>query len=225
MPQLWGTDVLTSMTADSFSPLPLLPFLKRIADGTEPSFVKSEEPSEEDGTPKPGRPVRVVARTLASSLVEDESLDVLFALYAGDKEGPPTSAMELAAMFHSVPSIRVALMNATANAFNHSRFPMRAETQYFALPASAAGRQAPIPYVQKAQGDPKALDVAQFFLKHVASPADSEGLKAIRKLVKRAVQQERENSPFAHMLPDEEKKKKKKRKRKGSKGGATKEEL
>ena len=98
--------VLTNMSSDSFSALPLLPFLRSIASGDEQPFVKSEPAPDEQ--PAPGKVATVVGSTFGA-LVDDESLDVLLVLYTSKPPGTsagPRTLLARAASAHST-SVRV----------------------------------------------------------------------------------------------------------------------
>ena len=71
--------MLANQTADGFSPLPIVPFLRRVASGEEPPFVKSD-PEPDLSKFEAGTIMPVVATTYKEK-VEDESMNVLLALY------------------------------------------------------------------------------------------------------------------------------------------------
>mmetsp|Transcript_4204 Transcript_4204/g.9226 ORF Transcript_4204/g.9226 Transcript_4204/m.9226 type:complete len:574 (-) Transcript_4204:164-1885(-) len=210
----WGTDMLTNMTADNFSALPLIPYLKLIEAGVEPAFVKSEAPPDEE--PSPGKVATVVAKTWAS-IVEDETLDVLLALYT--QKAPADALPMIASAFRKVSSVRVAQMNATANAFNYSRFRIYSdEAHYFMLNASAKGKSRPVPFDGKGGGKVEPLELGELLLKHMVTSSETGDAADIRKQMKqmrKAKNAELAEQAAAMGLPQEPKKKKKKRRSKG----------
>jgi len=218
---IWGSDVLTNMTAESFSALPLTSVLRRISNGEEPPYVKTEpEPAE---PARPGQVENVVATNFAQR-VDDEAIDVLLAIYTTEA---PTALVELAMLFHKLPTVRILQMNGTANAYNYSRFGPRQKTDIFVLPASAAGKLSPIRDSSKAEA--RSTDLASLVLKHIQSAADVSSVAEVKQLLRRGVDAEKAQGPFADLPGGGEKKSKKKKKKKrassGAKGGSKKDEL
>mmetsp|Transcript_23093 Transcript_23093/g.58888 ORF Transcript_23093/g.58888 Transcript_23093/m.58888 type:complete len:569 (+) Transcript_23093:146-1852(+) len=214
--QTWGTDVLTNMTADSFSALPLGSTLHQIANGELPPYIKSEVPPE---VPAAEGQVQTVVGTTFDELANDEAVDVLLEMYSEQKA---TAMDEVAALFTKVPSVRAMRMNFTANKYNFSRFTMREKTEVFFLAASAGGKRLPVRHMEK--GEPKATDLAKFVLKHMSSPEEPDVLAGIQKMVKERIKAEKAQNPFDGLGGEDAPKKKKKRRKKNGKKGA-KEEL
>ena len=211
----YGTELLCDMSVDNFSALPLAPFLKRIADGEEPPFVKSEDPPSQPA--KPGEVAVATGRTFGE-VVEDESVDVVLALYA--HKAPGDTVRKVAHLFHKLPSLRVAMMNVSSNAFNGSRYRYygggQGEEQIFLAPASAAGKAKPLMYEARSVEE---VGVAEFVLKHAVVAEPAAAYAEVRKMVKAARKQKdkERDEMFGGLGGDSEKKRKKKRKKKKKK--------
>ena len=205
---LYGTDVLTNMSADAFTAMPLAAVLRRIADGEEPPYVKSEPVPE--AAPAPGKVEAIVAANF-DARANDEAVDVLLGLHSTEEV---KALADVAAAFSRIPSVRVAQMNATLNAYNYTRFRLTEKANVFFLPASAGGKAEPIRHDGK--GEARATDLVSLVLKQMRSDADADSVTAVKKELKKARKMEEENNPYAG-LGGEKKKKKKKKKGKGKK--------
>ena len=221
----YGSEILANMSVESFSALPLVPFLKRVASGEEPPFVKTEEPPEEAA--QPGRPLKIVGTTFAEQ-VDDESVDTVIAMFAGEK-GPGEVVAKVAYIFRSLPSLRVATFNVSANAFNATRYHYtgggKGDEQFFLASASTAGKLSPLVYEARSVEE---VGVSEWVLKHAASlgTAPAEALGEAKKMVKKMrKQKDKEASEmFGGMdLGGGDKPKKKKKKKR--KAGKPKDEL
>jgi len=186
---MYGTEELANTsTPDSFSALPLIPFLRRIADGEEPPHVKSEAPPEQPA--KPGE-VQVAVAANFASVVEDESVDVLLGVYT--QKAPAESLAQLARLLEPVQTLRVASLNVSANRFNASRYPFRymprgEQMRAFFAPAGAEGKAQPLVFDAKfkARDSPDLLELAEFALQKATrlDAADATAVSNIRAIVK-----------------------------------------
>ena len=196
----WGIDALTNLTVDTFSAMPLLPALKRIAAGEEPPYIRSEDPpaaGAEGTAPAPGRVGKVVGTTY-TAVADDESLDVLLVLFG--QEFPPPSLAEAASLLESMPSVRVVAMNTTSNYVNTSRFEAfrQGATQIFFAAASAKGKAEYVEYTEDTR-QLDAIKLARFVLKHAVGDAPSgtrdAARAAISKKAKELKKQQEEQFP------------------------------
>lgn len=225
----FGSEMLVSMSFDNFSALPLAPWLSRIASGEQAPFVMSEEPPSGKAV-GPGEVAIVTGRTFGE-MVEDVRFDVLLALY--EQTAPGATASELASRFRRMPSVRVAMMNVSANAYNGARYPYqgRGQPQYFMAPASADGKRAPLALNPARATD--AVAVAEFALYYLARREPSEEYEETRRQVRlaRRQQEEQREAMLASISggglggEEEAKRKNKRRKRKKKSAKAKKEEL
>lgn len=231
--QYFGTEALSNVSsADSFSPTQLVPWLRSIAAGEQPPFVKSEPPPEVAAA---AGEVHTAVGTTFAHVVDDESVDVLLAVYAQGKDGEVQGRHALAGvakLFEPLPTVRVAMINMSANAVNFSRYrygwlPRGEETRAFFVGAGAKGAPTPLdPKGQEKELEP--LKLAEFMVERVAkskapsSAGHAEALGKVSTLVKQMRKAktkeaaERRKQMFGDALGEEEgaRRKKKKRKRK-----------
>ena len=208
----YGTEILAAMSAENFSALPLAPFLRRIAAGEEPPFVKSE-PLPDPQQHQPGRVLKVVAKNF-KDVVEDAAADVLLVLH--HTKEPSEAVRKVAAIFGhpDIASAKIVSFNVSANALNFDKYRFgRQEEQLYLVPASAEAR--PIPYDEERVDE---LKVANFLLKNILIKEPDEAFSQVRKAVKemkRARDAEAEQM-FPGLADEKRKKKKRKKKRKAS---------
>jgi hypothetical protein len=222
---VYGTEELTPMSKDSFSALPLLPFLKRIASGDEAPHIKSDPPPPNEAS---HGEVHTAVATTWERLVEDPSVDVLVALHTAELPGEPLA--EAARILKPLPNLRVVKMNVSSNAVNYQRY--RAGGQRAVHPFFAAAKAEGVKDVvwdHETKGDKMdALELCKFALKHRKAEAPPEAIAKVKAMLK-AMKKQKEaeiEAQFGGMMGGETKKKRNKSKRKkGGKVRKGKEEL
>ena len=230
---LFATEELANASsADSFSPLPLVPWLERIRSGLEPPFVKTEPPPEKQA--KGAGEVYTAVATNFAEVVEEEGYDALIVMYANKAPAVSMGGIHgLANLLSPLKGVRVVQINATANMLNGSRYrprmrPQGDDSKAFLAAATANGKEKPVVFDERGKGQGRDLDfveLAEFVLKHAntsVAAADAEDAKRVRLAVKK-LRRDKEKAAaeqFPGLVPEPKKKKRKK-----GKGKKAKEEL